>query len=240
MLRIENREHLLVHAVSVIQDDSRYSLEHAGSQISLARGQDGHFTTSSLSSPQLIVFLMFFFLIYYIYIQRNNLQGPPIFQGKTMVSPPVRFSILSLISIHWYTYKPEKLIPYVATSQEARSVHLDGRVCSECSQRNPAALPIEGTHIEATYFGDKNHGFPWIFPWMIGTMTTISAGGHTGVMGGCCVSQSGYMMIYFAFICMISYQQLSQKPPWIKGDRGPAYVLRLPSINHTFHLSHQN
>ena len=69
MLRIENREHLLVHAVSVIQDDSRYSLEHAGSQISLARGQDGHFTTSSLSSPQLIVFLMFFFfLIYYIYI----------------------------------------------------------------------------------------------------------------------------------------------------------------------------
>jgi len=61
MLRIENREHLLVHAVSVIQDDSRYSLEHAGSQISLARGQDGHFTTSSLSSPQLIVFLMFFF-----------------------------------------------------------------------------------------------------------------------------------------------------------------------------------
>ena len=76
-----------------------------------------------------------------------------------------RFSILSLISIHWYTYKPEKLIPYVATSQEARSVHLDGRVCSECSQRNPAALPIEGTHIEATYFGDKNHGFPWIFPW---------------------------------------------------------------------------
>ena len=82
--------------------------------------------------------------------------------------------------------------------------------------------------------------FPLIFPWMIGTMTTISAGGHTGVMGGCCVSQSGYMMIYFAFICMISYQQLSQKPPWIKGDRGPAYVLRLPSINHTFHLSHQN
>ena len=98
MLRIENREHLLVHAVSVIKDDSRYSLEHAGSQISLARGQDGHFTTSSLSSPQLIVFLMFFLNILYIYIQRNNLQGPPIFQGKTMVS--CRFSILSLISIH--------------------------------------------------------------------------------------------------------------------------------------------
>jgi hypothetical protein len=116
------------------------------------------------------MFFMWFYL--YIYnIRRNNLQGPPIFQGKTMVS--CRFSILSLISIHWYTSTPNlrnwfptlprrrRRAPFTWTAEFVPNVLNETRQLSQLKGHTlkPHILAIRTTV-------SRGFSLEWLEPWL--------------------------------------------------------------------------